>query len=369
MATTDDVRLEIGARQWTGWTSFSLAHDLTQLAAGFSLALTERAPGLDPGEIIVRPGDRITLRLGGDAVLDGHVDSLSADLDDARHDLAVQGRCRAGDLVDCSAVHKPDLWRDISLADLAGRLARPFGLAVRDEARPAGRFPVVKLDPGETAWAALERHCRLKGVLATSDRTGGLVLTRAGAAGTTTALVEGENVTAVSAAFSMAERYSEITVKGQGLGGDEAFGDLVAGVQARARDRSVPRYRPLVLLAEGASDGARATARAAFEVTRRAAEALQVRVTVAGWRQGDGRLWPLNARVPCRLPRAGIAGEMLIAGLTYRLSEGGGRETELRLTRPDAWTILPDLPAGNGLAVLLERERAARAGAAPEIGR
>jgi prophage tail gpP-like protein len=84
--------------------------------------------------------------------------------------------------------------------------------------------------------------------------------------------------------------------------------------------------------------------RAQWEATVRAARAVSVSVTVQGWRQADGTLWPVNGLVQVDLPWLRISGEMLITELTYSLDESG-TQTQMTLRRADAYTPEPEKPA------------------------
>jgi prophage tail gpP-like protein len=84
--------------------------------------------------------------------------------------------------------------------------------------------------------------------------------------------------------------------------------------------------------------------RAQWEATVRAARAVSVQVTVQGWRQGNGELWPVNALVNVDLPWLRLSGDMLISELTHTLDESGTR-TQLTLRRPDAFIPQPATPA------------------------
>jgi prophage tail gpP-like protein len=113
-------------------------------------------------------------------------------------------------------------------------------------------------------------------------------------------------------------------------------------VRGEAVDSGVRRTdRVLVLHAEESLTKEQAKIRAQWEATVRAARAAAVSVTVQGWRQATGELWPVNARVAVRAPRLGIDGPMLITQATYEVSSEGGTTTQLSLKRPDAFTPEP----------------------------
>jgi prophage tail gpP-like protein len=76
-----------------------------------------------------------------------------------------------------------------------------------------------------------------------------------------------------------------------------------------------------------------------------AAKAVSAQVTVQGWRQGNGELWPVNALVKVDLPWLRLSGEMLITELTHTLNESG-TQTHLTLRRKDAFIPKPIMSKG-----------------------
>ena len=334
-----DLTLLVGGREYGGWQEVSVTRSMEAVAGSFSVRVSERWAGQDT-RWPIRPFDAVRVLMGGHRVVSGYVDSVRPAFDSGQHAVTITGRDKTGDLVDCSAVHSPGEWRGLDLVRLAGVLCKPFGVSVRAAVGVGAAFDVFKLQPGETAWEAIDRAARMRGVLVMSDGAGGLVITRAGQGRATTALVQGANILAASGEYQATERYSDYTVKGQHFGTDELNGEAAATVQATASDSGVPRYRPLVVIAETAVALGGARDRAQWEATVRAARADRVTVTVQGWQQEDGSLWPVNALVNLRSSWLGIDGDMLITGVRYNLG-GQGTTTELTLARPDAFTPEP----------------------------
>jgi prophage tail gpP-like protein len=335
------VSIRVGGRAFTGWTSARVTRNLEALAGSFELGVSDRSGWQIAEE------DECSVLIGDQVLLTGSVDRPRFSIGPQEHSLSVEGRDRAGALVDCSAVL--DNWdlTGLTLLAVAQLLAQPFGVAV---AMQAGlQVPALSnklaVDPGESAHQALEKACRMAGVLAISDGRGGLVLTRAGSQRATSALVEGENIKAGSSSFDATDRYRRYLVSGQRAGSDDDFGLEVTSVLGSAEDPNVRRSeRVLMVRPEGAVSSAQARARAQWEAAVRAARGDQVQVTVQGWTQGDGSVWPINALVPVRSPGLRVDGEMLITAATYAL-DSGGTTTQLQLMRPDAFKPEPVVPA------------------------
>jgi prophage tail gpP-like protein len=171
-----------------------------------------------------------------------------------------------------------------------------------------------------------------------------VVLMRPGSARATSGLVEGENILSASAEFDGTGRFRRYVVLGQHQATDEFFGGNTAGVRGEATDATVTRSaRVLVVRPEGNVTSESARRRAEWEATVRAARGDAVSITVQGWTQSDGTLWPVNALVRVHSPRLGVDGDMLITQVVYSVGEDGTK-TALTLRRPDAFSPEPSVP-------------------------
>lgn len=339
----DALSLLIDGRLYGGWTSVSVARSMETVSGAFEVQLADRWIGQEL-RWPIRPGMGCEARIGNDSVVSGYVDEVELGFDEGAHRIRITGRDRTCDLVDCSAVHSPGQWSGLRLEEIARILASPYGIEVRALTDTGKPFSPFKLQPGESVFEAIERMCRMRAVLAMSDGHGGLLLSRAGTERCGEALREGKNLLSASAQYSMKDRHSEYVVLGQSPGKDGDSADVAAHPKASARDAGVPRYRPLVVMAEGASHG-RLGDRAEWEAAVRAGRALRVTASVQGWRQIDGGIWPVNRLVHVVSETLGLDDVLLIASTRFSLDEGGSR-TEMSLARPDAYRLLEELPKG-----------------------
>jgi len=335
-----DITLMVDGVRFDGWTSARVTRSLDAVAGTFSLSLTDRWPGRENPRPI-RPFSSCVLKLDGETVITGYVDDVRPSYDATSHEISVSGRDRTADLVDCSASQTPGEWHNASAGFIASELAKPFGVAVR--VRHAGqRFKRFRIEEGETVFEALDRMCRMRALLATSGADGNLLLTRGGGGGAASVTLErGVNIVSASGSFSAKDRFSSYAVEGQQPGtGIKA--DSAAQVLATASDEQVPRYRPLILLAEDAVDAGAAGERARWERDARKARACTVNVTVQGWREcRGGPLWTPNKVVRLKDAWLGIDADLLIVSVELSLS-GQGSVTRLTLTYPRAYAMPPE---------------------------
>lgn len=347
------LRLLVSGKLYGGWEDISVKLSIETISGEFSLGYFDSWHGQTQFTPI-HDGAPCEVRMGGDTVITGYVDDADDALDAENDGLTVSGRDATGDLVDCSAVHKPDQWNGQTLPAIARTICAPFGIGVKAETDCGAPFPTVKVQPGETAFAIIERLCRMRAVLPVSDGRGNLVLTSAGRGGrASTPLVEGENILSLNRTRSQKERFSEYTVKGQ-QGSFAAAGETAevissdgtvtvrtaAPASGRAKDAGVARYRPLVIIAEGEASGQSPATRAMWEATVRGGRGLRIEVTVQGWRQNNGELWRPNTLVHIESPRRGLNDTLLIVSCAYSCS-ASGTLTTLSLARPDAYKLIP----------------------------
>jgi len=343
-----EIALLVNNKRYGGWKTARVTRGIESVSGSFELSVSDRwQAGSAPWAIYEE--DECTVSIGAETLVTGYVDRRSVSYSPGEHSLSVSGRDRTGDLVDCSAVLGVWEFHNTPVLDLVQKVAKPFGVAVslaRGITLPAPEFRTA-IDPGESAFNVVERLCKKAGVLPVSDGKGGLTLMRPGSARCTTELVEEQNILAASADFDVSGRFRRYVVLGQHTGSDAWFG-AETSVRATAEDAGVKRTaRVLLVRPEGSVSGAQAKRRAEWEATVRAARADAVSVTVQGWTQGDGSLWPVNALVRVRSPRLGIDGDLLVSQADYEVGEGG-TTTRLTLRRPDAFKPEPQV-RGDGL--------------------
>lgn len=334
-----DVSLIVAGRRYSGWKSVRVTRTIEGLSGQFSLDVSDRWAASVGWPIVEE--DPCRVEIAGTTVVDGYIDkrTLSASADSRT--LSYTGRDRAGVLVDCSAVM--DRWThyNVDVAEFATRLAKPFGVGVSlQQGLKLDKVKKVVINPGDTAYEAMRRATSDAEVLIVSDGSGGIVITRHSSQ-RSASLVEGENILSCSLEYDGTDRYHRYLIVTQVAGTDEAFGEATK-VRAEAVDEGVQRRdRVLLMRPDKGYSVADARRRADWEARVRAARAETAVVSVRGWCQPDGTLWPLNAVVYLKAPRSiGVDGDMLIAQIEYTLGSGG-QVTQLRLVRPDAFAPEP----------------------------
>ncbi|MGN6105793.1 MAG: phage baseplate assembly protein, partial [Kofleriaceae bacterium] len=214
------------------------------------------------------------------------------------------------------------------------------------------------LPRGYRCFVVISRVAAAPGVPGGRAARGGIVITRAGTA-RATSLIEGQNILSASVEYDGSDRFYRYLISSQIPGTDEASGEATR-VQAEAVDKGVRRTNRIILIRpDKAYNTADSRRRADWEARVRAARAEKVTITVQGWKQPNGQLWPINALARVHAPRLiDVDGDMLISQVEHTIGDGG-RITQLSLVRPDAFAPEPTGTVGSSGA-WKELEKGAR---------
>jgi len=335
------IELKVNGNIYGGWKSASIPFGIEQISNSFEISVTDRWAGQDnPYPISI--GSACQLLLDGETVITGYVDDNTPQFDANSHAISIVGRDKTGDLVDCSAIHKTGQWVNATLDKIVRDICAPFGIKVIINAPLGDRFTTFSIQEGETAHECIDRACRMRAVMPTSDGKGNLVVTRAQSGAPVAELAQGDNILYGRGDFSMRERFSHYYIKGQDRGSDDDIDSPESHTQvsATSTDSFVKRYRPLIVLAEDKGAHATFKERAEWERNVRRGRSARATVRVNGWRNVKGELWRANTLVHVVSQHLGADANLLIVGGTYILDETQGMVTELSLVGREAFDLV-----------------------------
>lgn len=338
------VALEVDGKAWSAWSSVAVSRSLEEAASSFQFeSFIRRA-----GDMVVRPGAAARVKVNGAVLLTGYVDSVQITGGRDGVTIAVAGRSRTCDLVDCMPDGLPR-YHGQTVRSIAAALAQTYGVDVVadvDVGRPLASFAVQR---GETVHEAIDRAAAARALLVTDDAEGRLVLTRGAQTPTRVAtLAEGVNIETWTVAHDASARFSEYRLKGQRASSTDVSPELAAAVTGTATDTG-SRTRILVLPTEGRTDPDAARERARWEMLTRYGRSLSVSVTVPGWETPAGELWRVNTGVRVRIPSSLLTADLLISAVSFEQSTGGSTTT-LTLQPPQAYAAyVPPRPRSGGL--------------------
>jgi prophage tail gpP-like protein len=336
--TKDQAQIQVivNGLAYEGWLSSEVERSLETVAGTFNVPVS-LVPGLYPK---IERQDAVQVKIGSTVVIDGYVLAAEPFYRANNCGLRIVGRDRAGDLVRCSAIHKGGQWRGAKLDAIVRDILKPFGLPLAVATDVGAAIADFKVGHGETALDAIARACKLRGIMATRSESGGLLLTKAGAAKFKGAIVRGLNVIEMQGIGTDEQRHSDYFVYGQSntAGGDF---EVARGLKATAKDAEMRRYLPLVINAEGNTTAQEMQDLALHTMRVRRGHSMGIRYTVEGWTY-EGAAWPLNQRVAIYDDIAGLDGaEWLIAAAKHTCDLKAGDVTELLVRPIEAYDTAP----------------------------
>jgi prophage tail gpP-like protein len=348
MTSDDEVAILVGAKKISGWMSVRIVRGIEVCPSQFEIAFTDRFPTvLDPRDalkVVVKAGDPCVVTIGGDAVVTGYVDRSIAGYTARGHDLAIAGRGKCEDLVDCSVEWPGGQIGGTNALDIAKKLAQPYGITVKALSAAGPAIPQFNLELTSSPMSIIEEICRYARLLAYEGTDGNLILSQTGTTTSASGVREGVNVLAARATFTMDNRFSEIQVY---LNSMETLGPMGFGgnLLDRETDTEVPRHRRKSIIAEAPSGSQDiATKRAKWEINRRRGRSVQVAVTVDNWRDDSGKLWTPNTLVDVSLPSLDIDKiSLTLASVTFLRDVQEGTRADLLLMHPQAFEPEPIL--------------------------
>jgi prophage tail gpP-like protein len=341
----EELVIKTGGKYLGGWTSVRVTRGVELLPSHFEVELTERFPG-QISEVIVEPTATCEVSLSGDLVLTGYIDRYQPVYDKGQHRVRIIGRSKTEDLVDSALDFEKVGWmiRGETIGEVAKIVCDPFGITV---SMPDGDVPIPKelektFDnyPGYTGYLLLEEMARSVGMLVYDNPKGELVIRKGGTGGRAgSSIVEGQNAERVEANLTADQRFARYAVFGQGR--DKELGHRNYDAVAYDPEREKLRARIRVIPAEIPDVGfEHSKKRAQWEANRRWGRSKLVRVTVTGWRSGDGVLWTPNMMTAVDLPTAKIKEDRCVVETTWQRGERG-TQTIMTLMPKEALSVEP----------------------------
>lgn len=342
MRDEEKITLLIDGKAHDDWTRYEVDSDLFIPADAWSLEL-----GLAAGQVppTLSEGTAIRLMLGSDVVLSGVLDCVSEPISRSQHNFALRGRDGAGILVDCSAPIFTS--KQAALAEVVSSIVKPLGVRqIRIAAESAARADKVNIEPGDTAWDALQHAAEAAGLWPWFEPDGTLVVGgpdySAPIVGTLIlgggALAAGQQpLESLNVIRDLARRVSQITVLGQTHGGNDEGKNAL---KVTVKDAAINTYRPKIVIDHEADNAGIAQTRGRKLLADSRLAAFTAEAIVTGHRAPNGKPWAPGMRVhvisaPHRLDK--------VLFCTARKMNGGrGQPSITHLTLKEDGVWIPD---------------------------
>lgn len=357
MATLANLlSLSIGGHQHQDWQSYEVDSDLLIAADAWQVELSPSSAVL-PAFIDI--GASMGLALDGKTILTGVIDDINEPIGKGQHSISLSGRDLAGQLLDCSVPLFDG--QELSLDQILKQFLSPFNIPYHIEAASTAIRQKVTVDVGETVWEAISKAAEANGLWQWFTPEGVLIV---GEPNPKTAIVAhlqlrrdgvGNNVESLMYHRSLNNRYSSVMVLSQttktdplfyqdmgGTAGNEAEADNTQpNIKATLTDNGISRYRPKIVMASDCEDIAAARAKAKKIIVDGQLNGHNLTAVVKGHYTESGLQWQPRQRVTVLSEPHGINGTFFIMGRKFKLSQVGGKTTELRLKQDGIWQVDP----------------------------
>jgi len=337
---SDLVTLNIGPDIFTGWSEVAINRSIDTVAGSFELAIVDV---WDDDEVIgLYPLQRCKLKVGDRSLITGYIDKQSPTITESNSAVQISGRCKTGDLVDCSSVSTPGEWKNASIEKIVRSVLNPqFGINLVIDADLSKKLNKFNVNFGESVFETISRACENTAILPLSTVDGDLLLTNVGSSRAHDDLFYGGNIDSASVDVDFTNRFSSYIIKGQKTGDGGTWNkQKTNNIYAESSDQYIDRYRPKGISADNQISNTLAKRRVDWEAQVRAGRSVSVKVELPTWEQSNGDLWRENLIVYTYIPRLRVDGDMVVREITYKLN-GNNRRLSMSLVEPDIYAPEP----------------------------
>lgn len=363
------MKLEVNGIQYDHFTSASCEIRLDALSNVFAF----EAVAAEGESLPIKGGDSCRVIVNGNVVLTGFIEIIDVSYDATGHFILIQGRDKTGDLLDSTVGPINDLRAPITLDEVIKKIIFDIGadidvvnefvnLAPFDKAQD-----IVSPEPGDNAFAFIEKYSRKRNVLLTSNGEGNLVIT-SGSGDTEEGSIQhiigasDNNVIAASFSFDTTGRYNSYVFTSQlnpvalNEAGETSLASSVSQ-SAGVSDNEIRSGRQLFITSETPFSNAQNEDRARWEANIRKARGRVYSATVMGYgvdaSDFDSRLWQINRLYQIVDDYLGKSEPMLCNSVRFQLDPDNGETTILGFVDENAYSLELEDPNTSTTAELL----------------
>lgn len=304
------------------------------------------SPSATYATLKLKPGDRATVSLAGQIVINGMVYLRQASYDVNSHAVQIGIASLSQSVIPSTVDASPGQYKNYTLQQIAAAVFGKVGVGFKIDGAPAGAdkiFPRVSEHVGESRFAFIERLCRLRNLHLLDDGQGGILAFRGPNSDASALLVEGRNILRAHLILSNNEHADNLQIVGQNFNQNSA--DASRDVSAST---TVPPVlgRNFKIPAEDTMDHAAAQMRVNHQADWMAYQNVDGAITQQGWLRNDGSLWFNHVRElvtvnsPMLVPENSMT--FMIKGIIHRQNNEAGTTTDVLVCRQDG------LGAGSG---------------------
>jgi prophage tail gpP-like protein len=343
------INLEVNDKIYEGFTNGAVTKSMDSVAGIFQFAVTQ------PDNINVFPikkGSSCRIYVDEQKVIDGYIQNIRVSYDDASHEILIIGADKTIDIVESSLTTNIEFNASISLKKVIENVVDSLGMdsKVIDNVGDLKDFEKISASFGENIFQFIEKYCRKRQVLLSTDNNGNIVLQRSGDEVLPNKLlheINGKNNNILSAVSddNDSERFNKVVVISQGNPSitPSSVTDVLPKVDnsGTAFDSTIRSSRTLGTIAENSVDNNTAKQRANWEVNIRRSRGFEYSCRTQGFTYNGKDIWQPNKIVHVIDDYCDINAQLLIRSVTFDISIGGSF-TDLELVTQDAYTLAPE---------------------------
>lgn len=336
----DEVALLIDGVRYRYWSEMSIKRtldsvDTLDISAPFDSAVPEFKKAFQPFTY-----KDMAVTVGGAALFTGTMVTVDPRITDNDKTVSVSGYAKCGVLNDVTAPASalPLEFNTQTLKDIAVKLCEPFGVPVAFKVDPGAPFERVACEPARKILEFLTELAQQRGLLVSSDPSGGLVFDKPGDSEPVARLKQGESpVTSITPRFSPQDYFSHIT------GLESAAAGKSGGQHTVKNPHVTAGVRPYNFTVSDA-DGPDAKTATEAKAGRMIGNMASYTITVATWRDPAGALWEPGKMLTLTAPDALIYNEYKFMIRAVTLSrDGESMAATLELSLPGAFSgVIPE---------------------------
>ena len=346
------ITIEAKGIQYERLISVECGASLGALARDFSIVIAR--PNDRP--LPFKGGEPVKIRIDGELFIDGIIFTVFPGYTKNSHTVTMAGRSNAANFID-SSLTPFAINTDISIDNAIQKALTQIKSDLKIINNVAGLEDFLQTEDkigvsvGENAFEYANKLALKRQVLLTSDASGNIIIERTGTTEinvTLSNLIGGDgNIIDGSISYDISNRFSKYIVQSQLNDVAGAFaGSLDPNASANqageADDQEIlglGLIRQFVQKAEKASSSEQCQLRATWQGNIRRAQSRDYSVTVQGVRPKGGAIWEINKLVPVNDEYAGLNEVMLIDGVRFLQSRGGGTLSKLTLVDKESYTV------------------------------
>jgi len=362
-----NVFLEVNGVLYEGFETISYFKSIENLSGTFNFIASSE----DTKFLPFKGQEECRIIINNKPVITGFIENLTYSYDSGSHQIIVSGRDKTADIIDNTVIGNVDFKSSMSLKNLIENVLLLAGIdndtiQVIDLVGDLEDFKeneIKAAEVGDNMFEYIEKYCRKRAVLLSSNGNANIIITRAGSEQLNGILLNqlnnsGNNIKAAAISYDFTDRYFGYVVKSQGnflsalLAGDDGEGlsDLES-TNGSAIDTEIRRTRLIEFENETSSTNSSNLERAKWEANIRRARSKIYTCNLAHiyYDKKETEIYEPNKLIQVIDDFCDINAIMLIRSVNYQLSNITGTNITLELVAKDSYLPEPSVDEEDSL--------------------